>query len=210
MATNGAITFCNGTKNLVIVLYHWNDGTVTAEEVPQGQAPAATGPQQSSPQGAPPQPTPAAKPPPETPPAAKPAPKPGKPAGKPPSTGQTATQVATQVAKRCRVITFQSANTTTYTRCTGQMHHAISAKIHRALEGHPNLKGVYTARDDRFVTQAIDEAAHKGYQTWHRKLDEQVADWVKDHQRATPKDFEAYLHNLYAEKRLMDIFPNGL
>ncbi len=90
------------------------------------------------------------------------------------------------------------------------MHHAISKTIYKALEGHPNLKGVYKARDDRFVTQAIDEAAHKGYQTWHRKLDEQVADWVKDHQRATPKDFEAYLHNLYAEKRLMDIFPNGL
>ncbi len=211
LATNGATTFCNGTKNLILVLYHWNDGTVTAEEVPPSQPSASTGPQQSSPQSAPSQPPPAAKPPPETPPpAAKPAPKPGKPAGNPPATGQTATQVATQAAKRCRVITFQSANTTTYTRCTGQMHHAISGKIHEALQNHKNLKGLYKYRDNRFVTQAIDEAAHKGYQTWHRKLDQQVADWINERPHITPKDFEAYLHNLYAEKRLMDIFPNGL
>ncbi len=211
LATNGATTFCNGTKNLIIVLYHWNDGTVTAEEVPQGQTPTSTGPQQSSPQDAPSQPTPAAKPPPETPPpAAKPAPKPGKPAGKAPSTGQTATQAVTQAAKRCRVITFQSANTTTYTRCTGQMHHAISAKIHEALQDHQNLKGLYKYRDNRFVTQAIDKAAHNGYQKWHIALDQQIVNWLKDNKKAMPKDFEAYLHNLYAEKRLMDIFPNGL
>lgn len=90
------------------------------------------------------------------------------------------------------------------------MHHAISGKIHEALQNHKNLKGLYKYRDNRFVTQAIDEAAHKGYQTWHRKLDQQVADWINERPHITPKDFEAYLHNLYAEKRLMDIFPNGL
>lgn len=90
------------------------------------------------------------------------------------------------------------------------MHHAISGKIHEALARHPKLKGVYKKRDNRFVTQAIDEAAHKGYQTWHRKLDDEVASWIDGHQNLTPKDFEAYLHNLYTEKRLRDIFPNGL
>ena len=41
-------------------------------------------------------------------------------------------------------------------------------------------------------------------------FDEQVANWIKAERGATPKDFEAYLRNLYQEKRLLDIFPNGL
>lgn len=90
------------------------------------------------------------------------------------------------------------------------MHHAISKTIHKALEDHKNLKGIYKARDDRFVTQAIDDAAHKGYQKWHRDLDEEIAKWIRKTDGATPKDFEAYLRQRYSEAKLKAIFPNGL
>ena len=54
---------------------------------------------------------------------------------------------------------------------TGQLHHAISSKVHRALEKHPTLSGAYRRRDPRLVSRAADKEAHYGYQTWHRELD---------------------------------------
>ena len=89
------------------------------------------------------------------------------------------------------------------------MHHGISKKIHIALEEHQNLKGVYKVRDDRFVTQAIDKDAHKGYQTWHRHLDDEIVRWIDRNQTATPKDFEAELVRRYGLSDLKAIFPNG-
>ena len=205
LATNGAITFCNGTKNLVIVLYHWNDGTVTAEEVPQGQAPTATGPQQSSPQDAPSQPAPAAKPPPETPPpAAKPS-----PAATSPTPPQA--QPTLHLGRHYGSGINKTANSTTWVRCTGQVHHAISKKIHKRLQDHPTLKNVYKERDSRFVTQAVDKAAHNGYQTWHRNYETQVENWLDQNRKATPAEFEAYLFDLYkTDNALHWRFPNGL
>jgi hypothetical protein len=47
---------------------------------------------------------------------------------------------------------------------TGQIHHGISKVIHRAIEKIPGLAGVYNYRDARFVTRAIDNVAHRGYQ----------------------------------------------
>jgi hypothetical protein len=64
-------------------------------------------------------------------------------------------------------------------RTTGQTHHVISTRIARALEENPNLAGRYSARDPRFTTQAVDAAAHRGYQTWHRQLDEEVVGWLQ-------------------------------
>ncbi|MGC4002697.1 MAG: hypothetical protein QM811_05985 [Pirellulales bacterium] len=45
----------------------------------------------------------------------------------------------------------------------GQIHHPISKQVSKALDEHPNLAGQYQPRDPRFTTQAIDEAAHRGY-----------------------------------------------
>ena len=79
-----------------------------------------------------------------------------------------------------------------------------------ALETHPNLKGVYKYRDNRFVTQAIDEAAHKGYQKWHISLDKEIAEHIIRDRTLTPATFEAYLRQRYADPKLLAIFPNGL
>lgn len=93
---------------------------------------------------------------------------------------------------------------------TGQMHHGISRTVHKALEAHPNLKGVYSARDPRFVTQAKDLASHRGYDTFHRNLDVEVAGWVRSNPNATQAQFESYLRGVYQRPDVVARFPNGL
>ncbi|MGL4419168.1 MAG: RHS repeat-associated core domain-containing protein, partial [Gemmataceae bacterium] len=94
---------------------------------------------------------------------------------------------------------------------TGQIHHPISTKIGRELEAHPTLKGNYTPCDPRFTTQAVDEASHKGYQKWHRELDQEVIDWLRDpkNRAATTKQFEDWLRWRYGQPDLKARFPNG-
>lgn len=95
------------------------------------------------------------------------------------------------------------------TQLAGQLHHAISRPIHKALQGHATLRGVYGARDPRFVLRAVDEAAHRGYQAWHRALDREVVDWLAQNRTATPRQFEAYLRSLYQRPELRQRFPMG-
>lgn len=52
--------------------------------------------------------------------------------------------------------------------CKGQLHHVISWPIAKVLGVHRMLRGLYKPRDPRFVTRAVDEKAHCGYQQWHR------------------------------------------
>jgi hypothetical protein len=92
---------------------------------------------------------------------------------------------------------------------TGQLHHAVSQTVYRALQEHPNLAGQYSARDSRFVTRAVDYEAHHGYQQWHRELDREVASWVRTHPKATSSEFEAYLELRYAQPDLSTRFCNS-
>jgi len=93
---------------------------------------------------------------------------------------------------------------------TGQMHHGVSRTIHRALEQHPNLRGLYSARASRFVTQAKDLASHRGYDTFHRNLDAEVAGWIRSNPNATQAQFESYLRGVYQRPDVLAHFPNGL
>jgi hypothetical protein len=95
------------------------------------------------------------------------------------------------------------------TKLTGQMHHAVSRRVHNALEDHPNLAGKYAHRDPRFVTQAVDRNAHNGYETWHRELDDEVAEWIGRRSNLTEGAFEGYLRDRYAGSDLAWRFPNG-
>jgi len=52
--------------------------------------------------------------------------------------------------------------------------------VGRAIDNHPILKGLFAKRDNRFVTQAVDGAAHRGYQRWHRDLDDEVVEWIQN------------------------------
>ncbi len=92
---------------------------------------------------------------------------------------------------------------------TGEIHHPISTKVGRELNQHPTLRGHYQPRDPRFTTQAIDDAAHRGYQTWHRQLDREVVQWLKDTPAATPQQFESWLRWRYRQPDLLERFPNG-
>ncbi|MCP3140183.1 SitA5 family polymorphic toxin [Pyxidicoccus xibeiensis] len=92
---------------------------------------------------------------------------------------------------------------------SGQLHHVISKRIAKRLEEHGTLRGHYTERDPRFVTRAANKAAHNGYQKWHRDVDEEVVDWLGTHGNATPKQFEAFLRELYSRPAMRARFPNG-
>ena len=92
---------------------------------------------------------------------------------------------------------------------TGQQHHAISNPIYNALEKSPGLRSQYQPRDPRFFTQAKDLASHKGYQQWHRGLDQEVRRWVEKNPKATPAQFEKWLKQRYNKKDLRGRFPKG-
>ena len=94
-------------------------------------------------------------------------------------------------------------------QCKGQWHHIISKRIAEALTRHKTLKGKYGARDPRFVSRAKDEESHCGYQSWHRDVDREVADWLDTYQDATAKQFEAYLREVYKRPELLKRFPHG-
>ena len=90
-----------------------------------------------------------------------------------------------------------------------QIHHAISAIVHAALEKHKNLRGKYRLRDNRFEALAKEPVSHQGWEKWHRDLDKEVAEWVRDHIDATEATFEAWLRTRYAKEDLVERFPTG-
>lgn len=94
-------------------------------------------------------------------------------------------------------------------QCTGQNHHIISRPIARELEDHETLRGLYKPRDERFVTRAKDEESHCGYQQWHRDVDKEVIEWLKDFSTATRKEFESFLREIYSRPEMLKRFPNG-
>jgi hypothetical protein len=93
----------------------------------------------------------------------------------------------------------------------GQIHHPISKPIHDDLQKHHTLKDKYKARDPRFKTRAKDKPSHNGYEKWHRKLDQEVKDWIKnpENAKATEKQFEEFLRGRYNKPDLKARFPNG-
>ncbi|WP_152622407.1 Wall-associated protein precursor [Archangium violaceum] len=94
-------------------------------------------------------------------------------------------------------------------QCTGQNHHIISRPISKELEEHKTLRGLYKPRDERFVTRAKDEESHCGYQQWHRDVDKEVIEWLKDFSSATRKEFESFLREIYSRPEMLKRFPNG-
>ncbi len=93
--------------------------------------------------------------------------------------------------------------------CQGQDHHVISRPIARQLEQHETLHGLYEPRDKRFVAKAKDKESHCGYQKWHRDVDKEVIEWLKRYGKATPEQFEEFLHEIYNRKEMLERFPNG-
>jgi hypothetical protein len=93
--------------------------------------------------------------------------------------------------------------------CYGQNHHVISRPIAKKLADHEILHGLYEPRDERLVAKAKDKASHCGYQEWHRKVDEEVIDWLSQYPRAAPQQFMSKLREIYNRKEMRERFPNG-
>ena len=93
--------------------------------------------------------------------------------------------------------------------CKGQNHHVISRPIARKLRDHQTLRGLYEPRDERFKARAKDEESHCGYQSWHREVDSEVIEWLERNERATPKQFEQYLREIYNRPEMRKRFPHG-
>jgi len=93
--------------------------------------------------------------------------------------------------------------------CKGQWHHIISKSIAKALTTHATLRGLYTPRDSRLVAQAKDEAAHCGYQQWHREVDKEVIAWLASRPKATPEQFMKFLREVYSRPAMRERFPHG-
>ena len=93
--------------------------------------------------------------------------------------------------------------------CKGQQHHLISRPIARKLSQHPTLRGLYKPRDPRFISRAKDEQSHCGYQEWHRKVDEEVIDWLNKTADATPQQFMDKLREIYSRPEMRARFPHG-
>jgi hypothetical protein len=97
------------------------------------------------------------------------------------------------------------------TRIAGarQIHHPISDAVHRELEKHKNLSGIYRVRDPRFENLAKDLGSHQGYQSWHRQLDAETVAWLRKNDTATQSEFEAWLRRRYSQPDLKSKFPKS-
>ncbi|PTL76666.1 Wall-associated protein precursor [Vitiosangium sp. GDMCC 1.1324] len=119
-------------------------------------------------------------------------------------------KVVEDVGEKAEALEAESASDCSEPKeCKGQLHHIISKPIAKALEDHKTLKGHYKARDRRFVTRAVDKKSHCGYQEWHRKVDDEVIEWLESNRDATPKQFEDFLREIYSRPLMRARFPNG-
>jgi hypothetical protein len=123
---------------------------------------------------------------------------------------QTDPKLAAELEKAAARKRAEAAQQGQTAAATGQNHHLISKRIADALNRHPTLRGHYTARDPRFVTRAADKASHNGYQQWHRKVDEEIIEWLDKNKEATPKQFERLLKDIYSRPEMRARFPDGL
>jgi hypothetical protein len=100
--------------------------------------------------------------------------------------------------------------TITRVRPSGQLHHGISEAVHKALEKHEKLKGVFKLRDPQFTARAATPKDHNGYQRWHKDLDEEVVRYINGTRDLDPKKFAAWLYKRYKQPDLAERFPGGL
>lgn len=85
-----------------------------------------------------------------------------------------------------------------------QKHHVITRKIRREMKNNPNLSDINRNKSSIFT--GLTEDAHRGYQKWHRKYDDDMVLWLKDHLDATLDDFQAELQRFYDQPDIVERF----
>ena len=103
-----------------------------------------------------------------------------------------------------------AAESSTIVQATGQLHHVLSNPIMRALNNHPTLSGLFDRASS--VVRALTPEAHRGYQAWHRAIDNAMVDWITSPQNAdaTAAQFWAKLYELYNTPDMIERFGNGV
>ena len=89
----------------------------------------------------------------------------------------------------------------------GQNHHVLSNPIMRALANHP-LGGLFERAES--VVQALTKDAHRGYQQWHRTIDNHMVNWLIQHPNASPNEFWKEMYRMYNNKDLIQRFGEGV
>jgi len=93
---------------------------------------------------------------------------------------------------------------------TGQIHHVISNKVNRQLSGHKTLRGLFDREASQFKIQAVDRASHIGYQTWHRKYDQDLVDWLIANPNASRQKFINELNRIFSTPDMIQRFGAGV
>ena len=88
---------------------------------------------------------------------------------------------------------------------TGQKHHILSKKLWNAMSDP--LKTAFGHNRDTLIVQAVDYAAHHGYQAWHRAVDYELVKFLRTYNPTAPQ-FIDELFELYTEH--VDRFPTVL
>ena len=75
------------------------------------------------------------------------------------------------------------------------------------LKKHEVLNGVF--KRNYVIVQAIDQASHKGYQTWHRNYDDAAVQWLIKNKAATAEEFLSYMLDVYKQTDMINRFPDA-
>ena len=76
---------------------------------------------------------------------------------------------------------------------TGQKHHVITRSMEKEMAKNPRLSGIN--RND-YIVQAVDQQAHRGYQTWHRQYDAKVLTYLRTHPNVSARSFKKFVNNI--------------
>jgi len=88
---------------------------------------------------------------------------------------------------------------------TGQKHHILSKKIWNAMSDP--LKAAFGRNPDTLIVQAVDYAAHHGYQAWHRAVNNELVKFLRTYNPTAPQ----FIDELVKEyTQLVDRFPTVL
>lgn len=89
----------------------------------------------------------------------------------------------------------------------GQIHHLLSNKIMKKLDRHETLKKIFEREDIRFKYKSKDLESHKGYQEWHRLVDEEIINWLEKNKKATSEEFLRFLEGIYKRPEIENRIP---
>jgi RHS repeat-associated protein len=116
---------------------------------------------------------------------------------------------ATEVVAKISKVAKETKILRNFVKLTGQVHHLISNRVLAAMKSHKALSAGADAMRARLKKQAVDLAAHNGYQKWHRDLDDEIVSWIRNHENATEDEFLRYLDGVYNRPEIKSRFPGN-